>query len=252
MTVKRNLFRRALTLLLTVCIVSAGVAQREKLTDLEAELQTLSGSARAVKYIELADAALEAGELKKAAEYADAGEALGQRLNMPALRAAALNREGWALLRLEKKGLFGKNKSAHKFELSNRVLRDARIEDRALVLSNLAALKTLAEKAGRFAEAAAIEGDIQRISGGGSVFGPSKSAAPAELVRSPAPRRSGSRSPSSNYWPLSRSSPQRAARKRRAGGQTPAIARRKGARDQRHERGAGKNGAQIGATVPHA
>ncbi|MFN4080789.1 MAG: adenylate/guanylate cyclase domain-containing protein [Saprospiraceae bacterium] len=183
---KRNLVRRVMILLLTVCCVSAGDAQREKMTSLESELQTLSGSARVVKYIELADAAAEAGELKKAAEYADAGEALAQRLKMPALRAAALNREGWALLRMEKKGLFGKNKSAHKFELSNRVLRDARIEDRALILSNLAALKTLAEKAGSAAEAAAIEGDIQRISSGGAVWGSSKAAAPVEPVQSPA------------------------------------------------------------------
>lgn len=178
-----NHFRGALALISMLLIASAGIAQRERLTALEDELQVLSGSPRVVRYIELADAALEIGELEKAVEYADAGEELALRLKLPALRAAALNREGWALLRMGRKGFLGKNKSAPKFELSNRVMRDARIEDRALVLSNLNALKILAEKAGRPSDVASIEADIQRISGGGAVFAAPKAAAPAETAQ---------------------------------------------------------------------
>lgn len=184
---KHNHFRGALALISMLLITSAGIAQRERLTALETELQVLSGSPRVIRYIELADVALEIGELKKAVEYADAAEELAQRLKSPALRAAALNREGWALLRMEKKGIFGKNKSAPKFELSNRIMLDARIEDRELVLSNLNALRILAEKAGRQSDVASIKADIQRITSGGAVFAAPKAAAPAETAQPASP-----------------------------------------------------------------
>lgn len=142
-------------------------AQTPKINQLEQELISASGALRAQKLIDLADANIEAGLFDRAADRAEEAEDLAKRLRLSDLRAAALNRQGKALARLDKKGLFGKNRPAPRFQASNEILRETRSTNTALFVDNLENLRSLAEKAGKTQEIALLAAEIARVKNGG-------------------------------------------------------------------------------------
>ena len=141
-------------------------AQNEGIKALEERLVSASGYGRAGILIALSEANYQAGQLDKAADWAEEGEEFCKKIKQPALRAVALNRQGKAMLAA------GKRKSAGKFEQSMAVLRDIGVPDKTLAFDNLNHLHRIAEAAGQEKEAMRLEGEIARLQGSRVVVAP--------------------------------------------------------------------------------
>jgi class 3 adenylate cyclase len=152
-------------LLVSVCLP----AQSNRVETLKKDLISASGKARVQKLIELAEACQEAGSYKDAETYAEEGADLADRINLPELRAIALNREGKASVALGRKGLFGKDKSAPLFRQSNDLLRDNAINNKNLAFDNFSNLRQLALKAGKEEDVAMIDAAVARLRNGGTL-----------------------------------------------------------------------------------
>lgn len=172
----KTIFRLFLPLVLGLYLTPA-FAQNDRISQLENEMRAASGTARADKLIALADANMEAGDYKKALEWAEEAESFAKNIRQPELRALALNRQGKALLVVEKRGLFGKKRPAPRFEESFEILRSSHSGNRALMRDNLENLRQLASKAGRDKDVALIEGQIAVLDNGGAI--PAAPIAPA-------------------------------------------------------------------------
>lgn len=133
-------------------------AQNEQIRMLEQQLIAASGPARANVLIALSEVNFQAGQLQKAADWAEEGEQLCKKIKQPGLRAIALNRQGKAMLAA------GKRKAGGKFEQSLDLLRSGPF-DKALAFDNLDNLHRIAEAAGRDKDALRIEGEIGRLQG---------------------------------------------------------------------------------------
>ncbi len=159
-----------LLILLFVALFGApSFAQGPSLQQLEAEAKAASGVTQWEKMIGLSDAYLNAGNFEKAADWAGDAADLAKRLRAPDRRAVALNRQGKALLRADKRGgLFGnKDRAAPKFRQSADILRENGISNNTLALDNLENLRTLAQRAGRNGDLAELDKQIALIQNGG-------------------------------------------------------------------------------------
>ena len=155
-------------MVLLLCSASSGIfAQTEKVRQLEDQLRGAEAAKRVEILIALADANLYAGDYAKAINNADEAGNLAAKLNLPELRANALNREGKAIM------FSGKRKAAGKFEQSLKILRDSRSGNKTLILDNLDNLRTLAQRAGRDREMQSLDEQIARLRGGVNITVPS-------------------------------------------------------------------------------
>ncbi len=147
-------------------------AQSARVQQLEQELVSASGAARAQKLIDLSDANFQAGLYDLAAKRAEEATDFAKKLRLPELRATALNRQGKAFAAAGKKGIFGKNKAVGKFNDSNDILRETHSANSALYLDNLEGLRREAEKAGKSDDLARITAEISRVKSGGNLASP--------------------------------------------------------------------------------
>jgi class 3 adenylate cyclase len=138
----------------------------DRLNQLQAEVDAATGAVKAQKLIVLSDACLQAGRYEQAAEWAEEAEALAKALRQPELRALALNQEGKALMRQDKRGWFGKSKAGPKFSQSITVLRNNSIPNEALLLDNLEQLRELAVRGGNREAMLEAEARIAETTGG--------------------------------------------------------------------------------------
>ncbi len=148
--------------------LNKNLAQNAQIQNLERELIPLSGGTRAHKIIEIAEANFQIGLYQKCAERADEAATLAKKVARPDLRAKALHWQGRGLAAAEKKTVFGKNRAAPKFLLSNEIIQEAKLNDPNLMISNFEALKSLAEKSGRTADVQKLETQIAAVKNGGS------------------------------------------------------------------------------------
>ncbi|MBL7802509.1 MAG: hypothetical protein JNL02_02155 [Saprospiraceae bacterium] len=149
---------------LTICLCFALSAQAQTIQELEADAYGTSGPPRLDKMLLVANAYLAAGETDKALEWAENTIDLAKRLRRPEQRAAALNIQGKAILRANKRNV--RDKAAPKFRQSSEILRDNGISNRTLMLDNLENLRILAVKAGRNSELADIDAQIEKLKAG--------------------------------------------------------------------------------------
>jgi class 3 adenylate cyclase len=145
------------------------LAQTPRIETLKQELASTSGITRFQKLIALSEACLDAGAYKEADGYAGDADDLAAKLQLPEMRALALNRDGKALMALGKKGLFGRDKAASRFRQSNDLLRDDNSLNKGLALDNYDNLRQLAKKGGRDNEVIEIDAMIDRMKKGGSI-----------------------------------------------------------------------------------
>ncbi len=147
---------------LVLALQSIGLAQVDPIRSLEDQITTASGEHRVELLIALADACLGAGQHDKALKASEHAEQLSSKLHLEEWRAVALNREGRARL------LGGKRRAATSFERSLKILRQANINNNALILDNLEQLYQIALRAGNEREAALWAAQIAQVSGGES------------------------------------------------------------------------------------
>ena len=158
----------SLSLLFVVC--QSVTAQSTSIIDLENDANGTSGPARVDKMLIVANAYFNAGNMEKAIEWAENTADMARRLKRPEQRALALNLQGKALMKADKRGgLFGnKERAAPKFRLSADILRESGINNRTLALDNLENLRALALRAGRNGEVVELDARIEQLKGGGS------------------------------------------------------------------------------------
>ncbi len=152
-----------LTALFGVVFSYRTLAQNTEIQQLESELVSASGAMRVEKFVALADAYLDAGDLSKAGDYAQKASDLAHRIGRPDLQAIGLNREGKVLVTNGKRGLFGKDLASGKFKESNQILRTKTRPNKALLLDNLMQLRSIAERNKRPEDMADIDGQIARV-----------------------------------------------------------------------------------------
>ncbi|MFN0214810.1 MAG: adenylate/guanylate cyclase domain-containing protein [Saprospiraceae bacterium] len=143
--------------------LSSAFAQSEKVHQLEDQLRGAEGSNRVDILLALADANMYAGDYSRATKNADQAGDLAARLNLPELRANALNREGKAMM------LGGKRKAAAQFEQSLKILREIKSANKTLAIDNLENLRTLAQQAGKTKDIVTLDEQITLLHSGGSV-----------------------------------------------------------------------------------
>ncbi|MEZ4967168.1 MAG: adenylate/guanylate cyclase domain-containing protein [Saprospiraceae bacterium] len=146
-----------LTFLSALCLPGIAGGQSSRIQQLETEMRAASGQERVEKLIALADACIQAGDYDKASNWADEAGNFAKRLRLPALRAAALNREGKALM------LRGKRKADSRFEQSLDILRSINSGDKSLAMDNLENMRIIAQRAGKEKDVAYINEQIARL-----------------------------------------------------------------------------------------
>lgn len=162
---------------------SNATAQSDPIRSLEEQIASAAGPRRVELLVALADACMGANQYDKALKASEDAERLSSRLNLPEWRAVALNREGRARL------LSNKRRAAGAFERSLKVLRQANIGNKALILDNLEQLHQIALRAGNEREAALWAAQMAQVRSGGSATQlqqqaqPPATAAPSVLLR---------------------------------------------------------------------
>lgn len=190
---KTNLILFTLGALLLFSIEGKG--QNTRVQQLEQEIAQSAGLEKVEKAIALSDTYLAMGEYKKAAEIAEDAEENARKAGSIEWRAAALNREGKALMLNGKKGFFGREPAAPKFMKSNEILRAAGVGNKPLMLDNLIQLRLIAEKRGRNEEIQEIEAQITQLQKGVNMPSQSITSGGITTVSVPAPQN-GSKTPS--------------------------------------------------------
>jgi hypothetical protein len=169
---------KALIVICSLLYLAPLHAQTPSLTDLENEAHGAAGVVRVEKLLYAAEVSLAQSDLDRAFRLSDEAADFAKRMDKPALRAKALHLCGKSLLNSSKrKGLFGKERPAPRFQQSNEVLTRAGLTNDPLYVENLEMLRILALRADRSDEAANLDRQIQQARNGVSM--PSLVASPA-------------------------------------------------------------------------
>lgn len=159
----KTYFLKTILFLASVFFFQSLYGQNDRVTVLEESLRGASSTDRVEILLNLSDAYEKAGKLDKAASMAEDAADLARRIKSPDFQALALNREGILMLAR------GKRKANSRFEESLKIQRETKSSNKALAISNLENLHTLAEKSGRSKDLAGIEAQIVLLRNGGSI-----------------------------------------------------------------------------------
>jgi class 3 adenylate cyclase len=168
------------TILLAVILLSESYvnAQQNSLTEMEASLSNVFGSARVEILLQIADEYAKQGKLEKAESKAEDAADYARKIKNNDLRALSLNRIGKIMQ------MGGKKKAFSKFEQSFNLLIDTKSKNAALLADNLENLRKIAQKTGRLDEMPEFETRMKSstASTGGAILNQELSAIQKKLA----------------------------------------------------------------------